>query len=154
MPVAGHPALRAGTFPTRLPVDERASVRFVDDYRVVPQLVNCWAAANPGRPPDQTLRWTGDPGVPYHCDGVFVPAGWRDRLLSCAVLAGDEGEALSDHNPVVARFEVVRVGVRPTPAESGRRRRAGPTLFDQADARPSAKALAASTSASATAASS
>ena len=67
-------------------------------------LVNCWQAANPGRPPDQTLRWTGNRTTPYHCDGVFVPKGWADRLESCEVLAGDEWDHLSDHNPVVARF--------------------------------------------------
>jgi endonuclease/exonuclease/phosphatase family metal-dependent hydrolase len=67
-------------------------------------LVNCWQAANPGRPPDQTLRWTGDRATPYHCDGIFVPGSWRDRLASCVVLAGDEWDRLSDHNPVVAEF--------------------------------------------------
>lgn len=67
-------------------------------------LVNCWQAANPDRPLPQTLRWTGDRATPYHCDGIFVPKGWRDRLESCVVLAGDEWDRLSDHNPVVAQF--------------------------------------------------
>jgi endonuclease/exonuclease/phosphatase family metal-dependent hydrolase len=31
-------------------------------------------------------------------------ASWRDRLESCVVLAGDEWNLLSDHNPVVACF--------------------------------------------------
>jgi endonuclease/exonuclease/phosphatase family metal-dependent hydrolase len=67
-------------------------------------LVNCWLAANPGRPPDQTLRWTGNRATPYHCDGIFVPKSWTDRLQSCVVLAGDEWDRLSDHNPVIAEF--------------------------------------------------
>jgi endonuclease/exonuclease/phosphatase family metal-dependent hydrolase len=67
-------------------------------------LVNCWQAANPGRPPDQTLRWTGDRTTPYHCDGIFVPGAWRERLGSCVVLAGGEWDCLSDHNPIVAEF--------------------------------------------------
>ena len=67
-------------------------------------LLNCWQAANPDQPLQQTLRWTGDRTVPYHCDGIFVPKGWGDRLESCVVLAGDEWDHLSDHNPVVARF--------------------------------------------------
>jgi hypothetical protein len=50
----------------------------------------------------QTLRYVKDPVVPYHCDGLFGPASWRPALRSCAVAAGPEWEALSDHNPVVA----------------------------------------------------
>lgn len=67
-------------------------------------LMNCWQSANPGRAPCQTLRWSGDRHTPYHCDGLFVPASWRQRLQSCAVLAGGEWDVLSDHNPVVAHF--------------------------------------------------
>jgi endonuclease/exonuclease/phosphatase family metal-dependent hydrolase len=67
-------------------------------------LVNCWQAANPDRPLHQTLRWTGDRTTAYHCDGIFVPKSWRRRLRSCLVLAGDEWDRLSDHNPVVAQF--------------------------------------------------
>jgi len=65
-------------------------------------LLNCWQEANPNQPPHQTLRWTGDRTIPYHCDGLFVPKAWKDRLVSCAVLAGEEWNRLSDHNPVVA----------------------------------------------------
>jgi exonuclease III len=67
-------------------------------------LLNCWQTANPDQPSCQTLRWTGDRTIPYHCDGIFVPKPWRDRLESCVVLAGDEWNRLSDHNPVVASF--------------------------------------------------
>jgi endonuclease/exonuclease/phosphatase family metal-dependent hydrolase len=67
-------------------------------------LLNCWQAANPGQPLHQTLRWTNDPSIPYHCDGIFVPKAWGDRLVSCVVLAGEEWDRLSDHNPVVACF--------------------------------------------------
>jgi hypothetical protein len=67
-------------------------------------LLNCWQAANPNQPLCQTLRWTGNRTIPYHCDGLFVPKAWRERLESCVVLAGDEWDRLSDHNPVVASF--------------------------------------------------
>jgi endonuclease/exonuclease/phosphatase family metal-dependent hydrolase len=67
-------------------------------------LLNCWQEANPDRPLQQTLRWTGDRTTPYHCDGIFVPLSWKERLESCAVLSGDEWDRLSDHNPVVAQF--------------------------------------------------
>jgi endonuclease/exonuclease/phosphatase family metal-dependent hydrolase len=67
-------------------------------------LLNCWQAANPDRPLCQTLRWTGDRSIPYHCDGIFVPKSWRARLQSCVVLAGDDWDRLSDHNPIVACF--------------------------------------------------
>jgi exonuclease III len=65
-------------------------------------LLNCWQEANPGQPLHQTLRWTGDRTIPYHCDGLFVPKAWKARHQSCSVLSGDEWNRLSDHNPVVA----------------------------------------------------
>jgi endonuclease/exonuclease/phosphatase family metal-dependent hydrolase len=40
--------------------------------------------------------------LPYHCDGIFIPANWAAALLGCAVLEDDEWSAVSDHNPVVA----------------------------------------------------
>jgi endonuclease/exonuclease/phosphatase family metal-dependent hydrolase len=67
-------------------------------------LLNCWQTANPDQPLHQTLRWTGNRTIPYHCDGLFVPKGWKQRLQSCSVLAGDEWNRLSDHNPVLACF--------------------------------------------------
>jgi endonuclease/exonuclease/phosphatase family metal-dependent hydrolase len=67
-------------------------------------LMNCWQEANPGRQPAQTLRWTGNRTIPYHCDGIFAPARWRKRLQSCCVLSGEEWDQLSDHNPVIATF--------------------------------------------------
>jgi hypothetical protein len=65
-------------------------------------LVNCWQVMNPGRPLPQTLRWTSNPTVPYHCDGIFVPKAWASRLIACDVLAGGDWDRLSDHNPVIA----------------------------------------------------
>lgn len=67
-------------------------------------LMNCWQEANPDRPLQQTLRWHRDPTTPYHCDGLFVPKAWKDRLISCVVLSGGSWEPLSDHNPVIAEF--------------------------------------------------
>ena len=67
-------------------------------------LVSCWQAAHPGRPLAQTLRWSADRLAPYHCDGIFVPAAWAARLLSCRVVTGSRWAGLSDHNPVVAEF--------------------------------------------------
>jgi endonuclease/exonuclease/phosphatase family metal-dependent hydrolase len=80
-------------------------------------LVNCWQVANPGQPLHQTLRWTGNRTIPYHCDGIFVPKAWRDRLVSCVVLTGEDWERLSDHNPVVASFRHNRVRRSVTTAE-------------------------------------
>lgn len=68
-------------------------------------LINCWQTANPNQPLQQTLRWTGNQSTPYHCDGLFVPKSWRDRLESCIVLSGEDWNRLSDHNPVIAQFK-------------------------------------------------
>ena len=68
-------------------------------------LLNCWQAANPGQPLAQTLRWRFSAASrPYHCDGLFAPAAWRDRLTSCVVHASDTWHGHSDHYPVVATF--------------------------------------------------
>jgi endonuclease/exonuclease/phosphatase family metal-dependent hydrolase len=68
------------------------------------KLMSCWQAANPGRRLQQTLRWTANRKAPYHCDGIFVPASWRDRLVACRVVRGSRWTQLSDHNPVMAEF--------------------------------------------------
>lgn len=80
--------------------DIAIQARLADEFG----LFNCWQAANPDQPLHQTLRWTNDRSIPFHCDGLFVPKAWKDRLVSCVVLAGDEWNRLSDHNPVVASF--------------------------------------------------
>ncbi len=67
-------------------------------------LLSCWQVAHPDRPLAQTLRWTADRKTPYHCDGIFVPATWRDRLIACRVVRGSRWDQLSDHNPVLAEF--------------------------------------------------
>lgn len=80
--------------------DLAIQVRLSDEFG----LINCWQSANPNQPLVQTLRWSGDRTVSYHCDGLFVPKSWQDRLISCDVLSGDDWNRLSDHNPVVASF--------------------------------------------------
>jgi len=85
------------------PVSKRdlaIQARLADEFG----LINCWQSANPNMPLPQTLRWTKDRTIPYHCDGLFVPKSWTDRLESCVVLSGDDWNRLSDHNPVVAQF--------------------------------------------------
>jgi endonuclease/exonuclease/phosphatase family metal-dependent hydrolase len=67
-------------------------------------LASCWQAAHPNRPLAQTLRWSADRSAPYHCDGIFVPSAWLDRLVSCRVVRGSRWNTLSDHNPVLAQF--------------------------------------------------
>lgn len=68
-------------------------------------LMSCWQAVHPNQDLAQTLRWTGNPKMPYHCDGVFVPAGWYQYLEDCQVLSDPDWDRLSDHNPVVVTLE-------------------------------------------------
>lgn len=67
-------------------------------------LVNCWQAANPNQPLPQTLRWSNQPKIPYHCDGIFVPNPWADQLESCEVISGELWDRLRNHNPVLAEI--------------------------------------------------
>ena len=80
--------------------DQKVQERLRDEFG----LMNCWQVANPNQPLPQTLRWAREPTLPYHCDGLFVPASWGEQLLSCSVVSGPSWSALSDHNPVVAEF--------------------------------------------------
>lgn len=68
-------------------------------------LVNCWRSANPTAPMAQTLRWSRDPSIAYHIDGLFVPVDWLSHLRGCHVLSDDDWPSLSDHNPVIAEFD-------------------------------------------------
>ncbi|NJN98491.1 MAG: endonuclease/exonuclease/phosphatase family protein [Anaerolineales bacterium] len=81
--------------------DEAILARLRDDFG----LKSCWQTANPDQPLAQTLRWGTNKTTPYHCDGIFAPVTWDQCLASCQVIS--EGwEALSDHNPVVAIFNL------------------------------------------------
>jgi exonuclease III len=80
-------------------------------------LVSCWQTANPDRPLAQTLRWSANPAIPYHCDGIFVPRLWVPRLTSCRVVRGSRWSQLSDHNPVLAELAPSRTSAQ---ARSGR----------------------------------
>ena len=82
------------------PADLKIQARLRDEFG----LVNCWQHCNAGVSLAQTLRWSNEPEVPYHCDGIFVPRHWADRLRACTVLSGGVWNELSDHNPVVAEF--------------------------------------------------
>ena len=68
-------------------------------------LANCWQEANPGSAAGPDPPVVERPAVPYHCDGLFVPRSWLPHLRSCEVVSSPEWDVLSDHNPVVARFE-------------------------------------------------
>lgn len=80
--------------------DRKIQERLHDEFG----LINCWQTANPGQPLPQTLRWVSKPEVPYHCDGIFVPARWAERLVSCEIISGEMWNSLSDHNPLIAEF--------------------------------------------------
>lgn len=67
-------------------------------------LINCWQTAHPDEPLTQTLRFNRDTETPYHCDGIFVPKSWTDRLQKCVVVSGEDWNRMSDHNPVMAEF--------------------------------------------------
>ena len=77
--------------------------RLQEEFSLVP----CWQTAHPGDQLARTLRWMRrSDSLPYHCDGLFMPAAWTSALRACEVLEGEEWCALSDHNPVVATLTV------------------------------------------------
>lgn len=107
----GRPLVLAGDFnvavglrepgqPIGMSRGERALLqRLREEFDLVP----CWQTAHPGEPLARTLRWMHrNDSLPYHCDGLFIPAAWAAALQSCTVLEDEEWCALSDHNPVIA----------------------------------------------------
>jgi endonuclease/exonuclease/phosphatase family metal-dependent hydrolase len=97
-------ALRAPDHPLYNSPGERALLaRLRDELGLLP----CWQALHPGETPARTLRWMRRlDSLPYHCDGVFAPTAWLPALQSCEVLEDEGWCALSDHNPVVATFDI------------------------------------------------
>lgn len=83
---------------------EKSILAIQDRLRDKFGLVNCWQTMHPDRPLAQTLRWDANREPPFHVDGIFVPASWASRLVSCEVLSGEKWGGMSDHNPVVAEF--------------------------------------------------
>lgn len=65
-------------------------------------LVNAWQVINPNQDLPQTLRWSRDPEIPYHCDAIFIPCSWVPFLESCHILNSPTWSPLSDHYPIVA----------------------------------------------------
>src|SRR5205085_414215 len=90
----GQPLILAGDFNTvagrRLP-DEPIKIS-KREYTVLDRfdelgLIACWQTAHPGEPLGRTLRWPRRPdSLPYHCDGIFVPAAWAGALAGCDIL--------------------------------------------------------------------
>jgi endonuclease/exonuclease/phosphatase family metal-dependent hydrolase len=68
-------------------------------------LLSCWQAVHPNRDLAQTLRWSGNPAMPYHCDGIFIPAAWYRFLEDCQVISDPAWDLLSDHDPVVVSLD-------------------------------------------------
>ncbi len=111
--VDGRPCVIGGDFnltvthhadadrPTRA-TEHAIHTRLRDEFN----LINCWQAANSDLPLAQTLRWSSNKDLVFHCDGIFVPSTWTSKLINCDVLTGPEWESLSDHSPVIATFEL------------------------------------------------
>jgi endonuclease/exonuclease/phosphatase family metal-dependent hydrolase len=107
----GRPMILAGDFnvavglrrPEHRPQVTRGEADLLKRLREEFDLVPCWQTAHPGKPLARTLRWMRrNDSLPYHCDGVFVPAAWASALRTCTVLEDEDWRSLSDHNPVVA----------------------------------------------------
>jgi endonuclease/exonuclease/phosphatase family metal-dependent hydrolase len=112
LPLAGGlPLVLAGDFnvavgtrgPGHRPLLSRGETALLERLRVELDIVPCWQTAHPGEPLARTLRWMRRAdSLPYHCDGIFIPAAWESALLDCTVFEDDYWSAVSDHNPVAA----------------------------------------------------
>ncbi len=120
----GRPLLLGGDFNVLVgrpvagerPRKPRAQLALLDRLEREFGLVPAGQRAHPGRALAQTLRWTGNPVTPYHCDGVFVPTAWADAGVEARVVSGGAWTRLSDHNPVVVRVPAPESGGNATSA--------------------------------------
>lgn len=83
------------------PGAEQRTRHLLDRWRQDLGLLNAWQTLHPNCDPPQTLRWTRQPLVPYHCDGIFIDARLLPNLTHAQVIQGEAWTRLSDHNPVV-----------------------------------------------------
>lgn len=88
--------------------NNKDSLRLLTRLRTEFGLMSSWQVANPNRNLPATLRLSNSKIKIFHCDGIFVPAAWYQFLKSCEVVS-QGWETLSDHNPVVATFEMSKM---------------------------------------------
>ena len=77
----------------------QAEIAALSDFRENKGLLVAWRDLNPNCALPQTLRWTGDRTIPFHCDG-FLTRGLQSAELTCAVLEAERFHVSSDHYPV------------------------------------------------------
>ena len=94
----------------------RSESELIDRLATEFELVPAWSTCNPQQPLPQTLRWAREPTHPYHCDGIFVPNAWREKLVAAHVLQGPEWSTISDHSPVIAVLDASVMVVPQSPA--------------------------------------
>lgn len=59
-----------------------------------------WQDCHPGEPLQQTLRWSNNQSVPFHCDG-FLTRNVGPAAVNCQVILPDSQIHDSDHNAVL-----------------------------------------------------
>ena len=70
-------------------------------------LANAWQAFHPELPLPQTLRWSGNINAAYHCDGLFIPIRYINRLSTVVIGESKDWNTWSDHNPIAALIETI-----------------------------------------------
>ena len=66
---------------------------------------NAWQFLHPKDALPQTLRWSKNPKLPYHCDGIFLSEFLLPDLTSAEVISDGFCGSLSDHNPIVISLQ-------------------------------------------------
>jgi endonuclease/exonuclease/phosphatase family metal-dependent hydrolase len=68
-------------------------------------LLNSWQYLHPNDDLTQTLRWSKNPAVPFHCDAIFLSEDMLKHLISAEIRNTGNWGTMSDHNPVIAELE-------------------------------------------------
>ena len=78
-----------------------------------------WRDVHPRRALPQTLRWSGAPTTPFHCDG-FLTRGFPTAAMGCDIICSEGETRVSDHNPVVLQLPVTPAVQHVCSADDGR----------------------------------
>ena len=68
-------------------------------------LVNAWQHLHPDEDLPQTLRWSSDKSIPFHCDAIFLNTNHLPQLVHASVESDGDWGTMSDHNPILVTLE-------------------------------------------------
>lgn len=90
---------------SQLGKNTEGEIRILGKLRNELGLVNAWQHLYPDDDLPQTLRWSSNKSIPFHCDAIFMNHNLLPRLANVIVKSDGNWGTMSDHNPIFALLE-------------------------------------------------